>query len=48
VNVAGILQLLGFGSVNAGVFLFNVPAGFVSLGLSFVLIGVALERANAE
>lgn len=46
--MAGILQLFGFGSVTAGVFLWNVPAGFVALGLSFVLIGVALERANAE
>lgn len=46
--MAGVLQLLGFGSVTAGVFLWNVPAGLVALGLSLVLIGLALERANAE
>lgn len=46
--MAGVLQLLGVGTVTTGVFLWNVPAGLVVLGLSLVLIGVALERANAE
>ncbi|CAB4134779.1 hypothetical protein UFOVP957_34 [uncultured Caudovirales phage] len=45
--VAVILQGAGLFLANVGVFLWSVPVGFVTLGLSGVLIGVTLERIDA-
>lgn len=45
--VAVIVQGAGLLLVNVGVFLWSVPVGFVSLGLTGVLIGVTLERIDA-
>ena len=46
-RVAVILQGAGLLLVNVGVFVWSVPAGFVSLGLTGVLVGVTLERIDA-
>lgn len=45
--MAVIAQLCGLAAIDFGVFLLNVPAGFVALGLTGVLIGVTLERIDA-
>ena len=45
--VAVIVQGAGLPLVNVGVFVWSIPAGFVSLGLTGVLIGVTLERIDA-
>jgi len=45
--VATIVQVAGLLFMNVGVFLWSVPAGFVALGLTGVLVGVTLERSNA-
>lgn len=42
-----ISQLAGLASINLGVFLLNIPAGFIALGITGVLIGVTLERIDA-
>lgn len=42
-----VVQLLGLGSLNVGVFLLSIPAGFIALGLTGVLVGVTLERIDA-
>lgn len=42
-----ISQMAGLASINLGVFLLNIPAGFITLGLTGVLIGVTLERIDA-
>jgi hypothetical protein len=42
-----ISQLAGLASINLGVFLLNIPAGFIALGLTGVLIGITLERIDA-
>jgi len=42
-----IVQLVGLACVDLGVFLINVPAGFITLGLTAVLIGITLERIDA-
>jgi hypothetical protein len=46
--VAVIAQLCGLAAVDLGVFLLNIPAGFIVLGLTGVLIGVTLERIDAS
>ena len=46
-RVAVILQGAGLFLANVGVFLWSIPAGFVSLGLTGVLVGVTLERIDA-
>ena len=46
--VAVIVQGAGLILMNAGVFLWNVPAGFITLGLTGVLVGVILERIDAR
>ena len=45
--VAVIVQGAGLFLVNVGVFVWSIPAGFVSLGLTGVLVGVTLERIDA-
>ena len=45
--MAVIVQGAGLSLMNVGVFLWSVPVGFVSLGLTGVLIGVTLERIDA-
>ena len=45
--VAVIVQGAGLILMNVGVFLWNIPAGFITLGLTGVLIGVTLERIDA-
>ena len=42
-----ISQLAGLASINLGVCLINIPAGFIALGLTGVLIGITLERIDA-
>jgi len=42
-----ISQLAGLTSINLGIFLLNIPAGFIALGLTGVLIGLTLERIDA-
>lgn len=42
-----ISQLAGLACINLGVFLLNIPAGFITLGLTGVLIGITLERIDA-
>lgn len=44
--MAVILQGAGLLVANVGVFLWSVPVGFVTLGLTGVLIGVTLERID--
>ena len=46
-RVAVIVQGAGLFLVTFGVFLWSVPAGFVALGLTGVLVGVTLERSDA-
>jgi len=46
-RMAVIVQGAGLLLVNVGVFLWSVPAGFVTLGLTGVLVGVTLERIDA-
>jgi hypothetical protein len=45
--VAVIVQGAGLFLVNVGVFVWSIPAGFITLGLTGVLIGVTLERIDA-
>ena len=45
--VAVIVQGAGLLLVNVGVFLWSIPVGFVTLGLTGVLVGVTLERIDA-
>ena len=45
--MAVIVQGAGLLLINVGVFLWSVPAGFVALGLTGVLVGVTLERIDA-
>lgn len=46
--MAVIVQAIGLFLVNVGVFVWNIPAGFVTLGLTGVLVGVTLERIDAR
>ena len=46
--VAVIVQAIGLFLVNVGVFVWNIPAGFVTLGLTGVHVGVTLERIDAR
>ena len=46
-RMAVIVQGAGLFVVNVGVFVWSIPAGFVSLGLTGVLVGVTLERIDA-
>ena len=43
-HVALVLEVLGLASVTAGAALWSIVAGFVVLGLSLVLFGLAVER----
>jgi hypothetical protein len=45
--VAVIVQGAGLFLINVGVFVWSIPAGFITLGLTGVLIGVTLERIDA-
>ena len=45
--VAVIVQGAGLFLINVGVFLWSVPVGFITLGLTGVLVGVTLERIDA-
>ena len=45
--VAVIVQGAGLFLINVGVFLWTIPAGFITLGLTGVLVGVTLERIDA-
>ena len=45
--MAVIVQGAGLFLINVGVFVWIIPAGFVSLGLTGVLVGVTLERIDA-
>ena len=45
--VAVIVQGAGLFLVNVGVFVWSIPAGFITLGLTGVLVGVTLERIDA-
>lgn len=45
--MAVVVQAVGLFLVNVGVFVWSVPAGFVTLGLTGVLVGVTLERIDA-
>ena len=45
--VAVIVQGAGLLLVNVGVFVWSIPAGFITLGLTGVLVGVTLERIDA-
>lgn len=45
--MAVIVQGAGLFLVNVGVFLWSIPAGFITLGLTGVLVGVTLERIDA-
>lgn len=45
--MATIVQVAGLFFVNVGVFVWSIPAGFITLGLTGVLIGVTLERNDA-
>ena len=45
--MATIVQVAGLFFMNVGVFVWSIPAGFVALGLTGVLIGVTLERNDA-
>ena len=45
--MAVIVQVAGLLLMNVGVFVWSVPAGFVALGLTGVLVGVTLERNDA-
>ena len=46
-SVAVIVQGAGLFFMNVGVFVWSIPAGFVALGLTGVLVGVTLERNDA-
>ena len=46
-SVATIVQVAGLFFMNVGVFVWSIPAGFVALGLTGVLVGVTLERNDA-
>ena len=46
-RMAVIVQGAGLFLVNVGVFVWSIPAGFITLGLTGVLIGVTLERIDA-
>jgi hypothetical protein len=45
--VAVIVQGAGLILMNVGVFLWSIPVGFITLGLTGVLVGVTLERIDA-
>ena len=45
--VAVIVQGAGLFLINVGVFVWSIPAGFITLGLTGVLVGVTLERIDA-
>jgi hypothetical protein len=41
-----IIQAIGLITVSAGLGLIFVPAGITALGISFVLVGLSLERSK--
>ena len=45
--MAVIVQGAGLFLINLGVFVWSIPAGFIALGLTGVLVGVTLERSDA-
>ena len=47
-SVGGLVQLVGAVAVTVGAALVYVPAGWIAGGLFAVVIGVGLERGNAE
>jgi hypothetical protein len=44
--ISSIIQAAGLVIISLGLGLIYVPAGITALGVSFVLIGVALERGK--
>ena len=46
--MATIVQGAGLFFINIGVFVWSIPAGFVALGLTGVLVGVTWERIDAR
>ena len=46
--MAVIVQGAGLFFINMGLFVWSIPAGFVALGLTGVLVGVTLERNDAS
>ena len=44
--MAVIVQVAGLFFINVGVFVWSIPAGFIALGLTGVLVGVTLERID--
>jgi hypothetical protein len=44
--ISSIIQAVGLLTVSLGIGLIYIPAGITVLGISVVLIGLALERGN--
>jgi hypothetical protein len=44
--LATLLQITGLIAVSVGIGLIFIPAGIIALGISGVLIGLALERGR--
>ncbi|SEJ60184.1 hypothetical protein SAMN05660742_111119 [Propionispira arboris] len=45
--IDAILLLLGMAFINIGVFLVNIPAGFISIGICFVLLAFIVAKKYA-
>jgi hypothetical protein len=45
-RIPSIVQLVGLLVLFAGVWMYSVPAAMIVSGLTLVLVGVALERAE--
>jgi hypothetical protein len=41
-----ILQIIGLTLTSTGITLLSIPAGIIFAGISFVLMGLALERGK--
>lgn len=46
-GIDAILLLLGMASINIGVFLVNIPAGFISIGICFILLALIVAKKYA-
>jgi hypothetical protein len=44
--LATILQVSGLAAVSIGITMFSIPAGIIFAGISFILLGLALERGR--
>jgi hypothetical protein len=47
-KLATVLQIAGLVLVGVGVFTISVPVGIIVSGVLCVVVGVSLERADAE